>query len=115
MFEFIQNYWGIVPLVVLFMLCVKRLIDMPTEEQIDQVMKWLLWAMAQAEMKLGSGTHRLKLSMVYDMFVERFPWLAKTISFARFTKMVDKGLEELNNMIFTNEKVKDIVSGQNRE
>ena len=114
MMELIQSYWGLLPLLVLFVLGVKRLIDMPTEEQLDQVKKWLLWAMAQAEKELGSGTHKLKLSMVYDMFVERFPWLAKIISFNRFSKLVDKGLEELNGMIVTNEKVKDIVCGKNR-
>ena len=114
MMELFQNYWGFLPLLALFALGVKKLIDMPTEEQMDQVRKWLLWAMTQAEKELGSGTHKLKLSMVYDMFVERFPWLAKTIPFSKFSKLVDKGLEELNGMIVTNEKVKEIVCGKNQ-
>jgi hypothetical protein len=84
---------------------------MPTEEQMEQVRKWLLWAMTQAEIELGSGTHKLKLSMVYDLFVQRFPWLARNISFSKFSKLVDKVLEELNGMIVTNEKVKDIIYG----
>ena len=113
MLEFIQNYWGFLPLIILFVLGVKRLVDLPTEEQLDQVRKWLLWSMAAAEKELGSGTHKLKLSMVYDRFVERFPWLAKTIPFYRFSKMVDKVLEEMNGMIVTNEKVKEIIYGKN--
>ena len=109
--EFIQSYWGFAPLLILLVIGIAKFIDMPTEEQMEQIRKWLLWAVTQAEMELGSGTHKLKLSMVYDMFVERFPWLAKTITYGKFTKLVDKALEEMNNMIATNEKVKELIYG----
>ena len=110
--EFIQSYWGVIPLITLLIVGIIKFIDMPTEEQGEQIRKWLLWAVTQAEMELGSGTHKLKLSMVYDMFVVRFPWLAKTITYERFAKLVDKALEEMNNMIVTNEKIKDLILKQ---
>ena len=110
--EFIQSYWGFIPLIVLFVIGIIKFINLPTEEQAEQVRRWLLWAVTQAEMELGSGTHKLKLSMVYDMFVKRFPWLAKTFTYERFARLVDKALDEMNNMIVTNEKVKVIVCGE---
>ena len=57
---------------------------MPTNEQLKKVKEWLLWAVAEAEKELGSGTGQLKLRYVYDMFIVKFPSLAKIISFETF-------------------------------
>ena len=107
--DLIQNYWGFIPLIILLLVGIVRFINMPTEEQMEQVRKWLLWAVTQAEIKLGPGTHKLKLSLVYDMFVKRFPWLAKSITYDRFAKLVDRVLEDFNNMMATNAIVRDLV------
>jgi hypothetical protein len=98
MIEFVLTHWGFLPLAILLFLAAKRLIGMPTKKQVDLVRKWLLWIITQAEIELGSKTGKLKLSMVYGQFVERFPALSKIISFDQFAKLVDQGLGELYEM-----------------
>ena len=85
--------------------------SMPTQEQTAKVKEWLLWAVTQAEIDLGGGTGKLKLRQVYDLFVQRFPWLVKVVSFERFSELVDEALEEMRNMLATNTAVKKIVEG----
>jgi hypothetical protein len=74
-----------------------------------KVKAWLLWAVTQAEEKLGEKTGRLKLSMVYDAFVVTFPWLAKIMSFGTFSGLVDTALDELKKLVESNPAVKEIV------
>lgn len=76
------------------------------------VRQWLIWATAKAEQELGAGTGKLKLRQVYDMFVTRFSWLARFVSFEKFAKIVDKALEEMNEMIQTNAAAKKLVTGE---
>lgn len=83
----------------------------PREEQIDQLKEWLLYAVVEAERVLGGGTGQLKLRFVYDMFVERFPWLAKVISFDWFSELVDDALEQMRGMLASNKAIKAIVEG----
>lgn len=84
----------------------------PREEQIAQLRKWLLYAVTCAEAELGSGTGKMKLVLVYDWFVERFPWLAKIISFEYFAELVDDALAEMREMLATNKAIKAIVEGE---
>ena len=88
-----------------------RFVGLPTREQLDKVRKWLLWAVTEAEKELGSGTGALKLRQVYDLFVTRFPCLARVISFALFSRMVDEALEEMRDMLASNEAVSAFVNG----
>lgn len=88
-----------------------RFVGLPTQEQLDKVRKWLLWAVTEAEKELGSGTGALKLRQVYDLFVVRFPWLARVISFALFSRMVDEALEEMRELLDTNQAVSAFVNG----
>lgn len=88
-----------------------RFAAMPTDEQLEKVREWLLWAVTQAEKELGGGTGQLKLRSVYDLFVQRFPWLAKIISFDYFAELVDEALVEMRDMLAKNEKVQAIVQG----
>lgn len=91
-----------------------RYFKMPTEEQLDKVREWLLWAVTQAEKELGAGTGQLKLRAVYDMFVQRFPAVAKMISFSAFSDLVDEALEEMRAMLKKNEAVAAIVEGDSK-
>ena len=83
--------------------------------QIQNLKEWLLYATALAERELGSGTGRLKLRHVYDMFVVKFPWLAMFVSFEKFADWVDDSLDELDDMIATNDKVREYVIGTTKE
>ena len=51
----------------------------PHTEQLKSVKEWMLFAVTKAEKELGSGTGKLKLRYVYDMFIAKFPWLGKVV------------------------------------
>ena len=61
--------------------------------------------------ELGSGTGKLKLRYVYDMFIAKFPWLGKVVSFEMVSMMVDDALEEMRVMLESNKAVKEYVNG----
>lgn len=111
--EFIINNW---PVIVAGLaaagaaaIFIYRFYLLGTEQQLAKVKEWLLWAVTEAEKDLGGGTGKLKLRLVYDQFVARFPWLAKIVSFERFSELVDEVLEEMREMIKTNDAVKSHV------
>lgn len=85
------------------------------EQQIENVKEWLLYAVTLAEKELGSGTGKLKLRQVYDMFTTRFPWLAKVITFEKFSEMVDEALVTMNDLLVTNEAIHEYVDGDKAE
>ncbi|MFR1310757.1 MAG: hypothetical protein ACLSCO_19015 [Gallintestinimicrobium sp.] len=76
---------------------------MPSDKQLNKVREWLLYAVTKAEKELGAGTGKLKLRYVYDMFVARFEWLAKVITFDMFSMMVDEALDKMRTMLEQNE------------
>lgn len=81
----------------------------PLATQIEAVKQWLLWAVTQAEAELGTGTGQLKLVMVYDMFAEKFPKLTRVISYATFKTLVDEALENMRNLLNTNDAVAELI------
>lgn len=113
--DFIINNWYVIVAVLAVCGCfgaaILRYYRMPTKEQLQKVREWLLWAVTQAEAELGGGTGQLKLRSVYDQFVQRFPWLAKIISFSTFRGLVDDALEEMRSMLAKNQKIKALVEG----
>ena len=113
--EFILDNWyillALLAVLAVAVLLVYRFFKMPTEEQLYAVREWLLGAVTEAERELGSGTGQLKLRNVYDLFVARFPWLAKIIPFDMFCEMVDDALEEMRDMLAANEKIRNYVEG----
>lgn len=113
--EFFLENWYIIfaGLAVLVMagIFIVRYFKQPTSEQLAKVREWLLWAVTEAEKSLGGGTGKLKLRQVYDLFVVRFPWLAKAVPFGLFSNLVDDALEEMREMLKTNTEVKNYVEG----
>lgn len=87
--------------VVIFMY-VKKFVNMPTDEQIAKVKEWLLYAVLEAEAEFGGGTGQLKLRYVYDLFLSKFPDIAKIISFEMFSTLVDEVLEQMRHLLETN-------------
>lgn len=73
--------------------------------------EWLKWAVCYAEEQLGSGTGQLKLRMVYDMFVEKFPALASILPFSIFSKWVDLALEWMREQLEKNENIRLTITG----
>lgn len=89
-----------------------RYFNLPSEAQLAKVREWLLWAVTEAEKELGGGTGKLKLRQVYDLFVTRFPWLARIVPFDLFSSLVDDALEDMRDMLKTNQAVKAHVNGE---
>ena len=87
-------------------------VKMPSDKQLNKVREWLLYAITKAEKELGAGTGKLKLRYVYDMFVARFEWLAKVITFDMFSMMVDEALEQMRTMLDSNEAVQKLIANE---
>lgn len=93
-------------LIVVFVACIAvaakivyTFIKLPNDKQLSAVKDWLLYWVLQAEASLGGGTGKIKLAMVYDVFVQRYPWLAKMITYDTFGLMVDDALEKMRAML----------------
>lgn len=78
---------------------------------VGKAKEWLKWAVCYAEQELGSGTGQLKLHLVYDMFVDRFPALASVLPFNIFSKWVDLALEWMREQLDKNENIRVMIEG----
>lgn len=108
----VENWFLLVALVAI--ICVGvffaiKFFKLPSEEQINKVKEWLVFACAEAEKELGHNTGQLKLRKVYDMFLTKFPWLAKIITFEKFSLLVDESLTKFKKMLETNLSVRNFV------
>ena len=74
-------------------------------KQLEMIRQWLLLAVIEAEKQLGSGTGAVKLRYVYDMFIKRFKFISKIITFEQFSSLVDEALEVMRLMIQQNQNV----------
>lgn len=83
----------------------------PKETKLKNLKEWLKWAVVQAEKELGSGTGALKLRMVYDMAIQKYPWLINYISFESFSAWVDEALDWMRKQLETNVNIKQLVNG----
>ena len=88
---------------------IKKFTDMPSDEQIEKVREWLLYAVIEAEKQFQGGTGQIKLRYVYDMFVTKFPTLVSIISFELFSDLVDDALEQMRHLLETNANIADYV------
>ena len=110
---FVDNWYIIVAVVAVVVVAATYLINnfikLPKGQQIAKLKEWLLWAVAQAEKELGSGTGQLKLRYVYDMFLTKFPGLTRYVTFETFSYLVDCALTKFNELLASNEKVKQYI------
>jgi len=117
--NFIIEHWqtivGISAIAVVAITGAVKFIRSGKTAQIANLKEWLLYATTLAEKELGGGTGKLKLRYVYDMFVIKFPWLAKIISFEKFSDLVDESLEEMNKLLINNNAVQLYVNGPSED
>lgn len=115
--KFIAENWFVVVTMVAVAAslgyAVYKFVRMPSDKQLSKVKEWLLYAVTKAEKKLGAGTGQMKLRYVYDMFVVRFSWIAKVISFEMFSMMVDEALDKMKTMLESNKEIQKLVTGAN--
>lgn len=111
--DFLVDNWfiivGILAVFVVAAAAIYKFAGLPTKEQMNKVKKWLLWAVTKAESQFGSGTGTLKLQYVYDMFIDKFPIVAKCITFEQFSMLVDLALEEMREMLENNPSIASLV------
>ena len=112
----IINNWSLLVIIVAFCVVIfyfyKKFSGLPSDEQLNKVKQWLLYAVIEAEKIYSSGTGRAKLAYVYNLFIEKFPSLAPVIPFALFSKMVDEVLVEMRNLLETNKDIEFYVKGE---
>lgn len=80
--------------------------------QRSRILEWLVLAVTNSEKDLGGGTGQLKLRMVYDWFIQKFPILSAIIPFALFTVWVNKSLVRMRNLKDTNIKVASYITNK---
>lgn len=117
--EFISENWAFIvsaiAAVIVGVVFTIRFFKSSREEQIKKIREWLVYATTIAEKELGGGTGQLKLRQVYDMFVDKFTWMAKIISFDKFSELVDDALSDMNKLLETNTAVSAFVNGSVEE
>lgn len=69
------------------------------EENLKMIKSWLLSVIVNAEKVYGGKTGKVKLSYVYGLFIEKFPKLARVISFETFSTLVDEVLKINENFV----------------
>lgn len=81
---------AIVLLVIYFAV---RVIKSSKQEKVKLIKDNMLYWVKCAEDIIGSGKGRIKLQLVYGMFVKTFPVISTFISFDKFSKWVDEALK----------------------
>ena len=85
-------------------------VRMTKEQKIKNIKEWLKWAVIEAERQLGSGTGQLKLRLVYNSAVNKFPFIVSLVSFEVFSLWVDDALEWMKKQLETNEAISQYVN-----
>lgn len=90
-------------------------VKLPKETQIENIKEWLKWAVVESEKALGAGTGQLKLRLVYDMAVNKFPWVVTLVSFSTFSEWVDDALKWMEKQLNDNKNAQNYVNPQVEE
>ena len=100
--------------VLLLALVVLWLWKMPKAERIKKFKAWLLLAVIEAEKYFeDSKMGQLKLQMVYEWAVEKFPWVEWFLSEEQFKLYVDEALEEMRRLLEENKSVQKYIETDN--
>lgn len=114
--DFILDYWYIIiaaiALVAVAVIYAVKFCKLPSDAQRTKIREWLLYAVTEAEKQLGGGTGQLKLRLVYDMFLSKFGYIARLISFETFSELVDEALVEMRDLLDKNDAVAEYVVGE---
>ena len=103
--ELLLHYLPLIIIALIILICV----IIYAIREPKKVKEWLIFACIQAEKTLGSGTGKLKLRTVYDMFINQFPFMSVLISFDTFSKWVDIALVEMREKKKKNEHIKEVI------
>lgn len=101
--EFIVANWSLVVAaicaIILAVVKIIQFISYPTEKKVAELKKRLLVWVTEAELEFGGDTGSIKLSEVYDMFCEAFPYMKKWFPLDKFEDLVDEVLVEMREIL----------------
>ena len=101
---------GILALITVFVLIAIKFLQISRDKQIEKVKEWLLYACVEAEKSLGNQTGEIKLRYVYNEFIEKFKFVSMFLSFEDFSDLVDSSLEDMKELVDTNESIRDYIN-----
>ena len=97
-------------IIFIAVLAVVLIVGIALAANVSAFKNWLVYAVTEAEAKFGGKTGKLKLRYVYDLAVEAFPVIAKTLPFSFFSWAVDSALLIMRGMLEDNRQIADIVN-----
>ena len=97
-------------IIFIAVLAVVLIVGIVLAANVSAFRNWLVYAVTEAEQKFGGKTGKLKLRYVYDLAVEAFPVIAKTLPFGFFSWAVDSALLIMRGMLEDNKQIADIVN-----
>lgn len=106
MIDFINMYWKQI------VFCMLMIFVMVYGCMTGKCIEWLKGAVTEAEKYLGSGTGQLKLRIVYDAFIDKFPGFSAIVPFKLFSYWVDIALKWLAKQMESNVNVKTYINGE---
>lgn len=116
---FIEKYWSLLVValstITMAIISVRNFSQKPSEEQLNSIRAWLLSAITLAEKEFGSGTGAIKLSYVYSLFIEKFPYFAKIVPFEYFSLLVDEVLDRFKTLLKSNNNLQNYVASNNEK
>lgn len=111
MINFLIDNWTLIVVIICFITITAFNIysfwGLPTAKQHEKVVQWLLYAVVEAEKIFGGQTGVIKLRYVYDRFIEKFPAVARVITFETFSSWVDEALEQMRHLLETNKAIEN--------
>ena len=101
---------ALIALIILISICAASIalicfLRLSKEKQMEMIKQWLILAVVKAEKELGEKTGQIKLRYVYDMFIKRFKFISKIITFEQFSQLVDESLKIMREMIQNNPNI----------
>lgn len=112
--NWLMNNWYMIIIVIAVLISVITTVinftRLNTTQQMESVKEWLVYACLKAEQMYGSKTGQIKLRFVYDLFITKFTWLGRVVSFEQISAMVDEALITMKGMLESNKAVSDIVN-----
>ena len=88
---------------------VLRFLKLTPQQQLGKVKTALLYMVTEAEQELKSKTGRVKRSMEWDWYVERFPIISFLITEDTTDELVDHAYDEFIKMLEGNDSLYDYV------
>lgn len=115
---FINNWYifiAMIAIICVVVVYITKWYQSSSDNKLSNLKEWLRYAVFKAEKKLGSGTGQLKLRMVYDMAIQKFPWVAQVVSFDNFSDWVDDALNWMKKELEKNPKMVEYIEDPTRE